>query len=205
MMGSCVFKGRAEGSLCDSLPEALRRKLCSHARPLEVAAGDELPIGAFVNEAVLILEGFGFGGIHLGEGKSIAISVFGPGFIGNVARLLSHRRSRNPLWNKDHWAFAVTDVRGCAIPAVVLDEIVESDPVFCRMMLSQALDQYSMAMEVEEALRSSDVDGRIAWLDSTMQRYGADIFDLTHKRVGLILGMNRVTVTRSLASYAQFR
>lgn len=190
--------------LCAVLPEQARRELCRNARPFDVPAGTDLVIADFSNEIILLREGCAFGGVfRSGREKGIVTTLSKPGDVVNIVRLQMSRRPRDAHWNNDHWGIVVADVRGCAVPSLLVDRLAEEHHAFALALLVLALEKYSATLELGSMMSALSGVERVRWLDDLLKEVGSSVFELTHDRIGRIVGMNRVSVTRAMGEYTK--
>lgn len=195
-LGSCLDCRFGEKAFCARFPEPTRKKICEYSRPFKLPAGKDFFIGDLVNEIVFIYSGVSFAGMD----KAGLYHIVRPGHVANIVHLLPDKRvGFSKSWNAEHWGFAASDVHGCAVPIAVCNLLVESDPGFAQMMLTKTLEQYSRALETMVFMSSHSSEEKMRWFRDAIEPLGVKIGDLTHERIGKLLGINRVTVTRLLA------
>lgn len=194
--------GGGRHPLCAVLPEDVRKKLCRYARVFEVEEGRAIHVSDFSNEIVLMREGLALGGMYCkDEESSIVATVQRSGDVINIVSLQAHRRGRAPHWNGRHWGIAAVGVVGCAVPSMLADQLVDEYHSFAAALLVIALEKYSESIENTVFLSRASAIERIAWLDALLREEGSSIFDMPHSRIGRIVGLNRVSVTRAMAEY----
>lgn len=129
----------------------------------------------------------------------------GPGYIGNVIRIAGDSPSYGVGFNDAHEAYAFTDARICVIPLDVVRRMFREDVDFAWMILSNLTDRYKDSLKATELLTEKSGVKKVVYVLDLLAEAGVDPSAVTHKTIGKMLNMNRVSVSRLMRQALEMR
>lgn len=189
-------------SFCASLSPQARCMLCSKAKACFWSVGDRTDYAQFTAKGIYIIrEGFLVTSTLSEEGSVQGINFVGSGELSNLFAIYDAIDTKHdPHWRTNQFAMAVKESSACTVPASVFLDMMKASPSFSNMMLARVFDKLKSTIEYSGDFHEGTSAERIAALLSHLDRNGVRIGDLSHRKIGEILGLSRVSVTRALLS-----
>ncbi len=184
---------------CSDVSTGTREMLCSSARHVSITKGSTVSAVSFSKEVLVVKSGVLAVALSTEKGGSQGLFVADSGCLINAMKIAGATRHFDEGFNDSHLGYALTDLRGCAIPLSLMRRAFEDDPAFARVVLSEITDRYRGALQNMALMAESSGVDRIVWLLDELERTGVGINGITHDLIGRLLCMNRVSVTRLMS------
>lgn len=203
--GSCLCSDAEMNSFCRSLSEQTRCKLCAASRKLLVKRGASLPVTEFASEMLIVKSGVIASVLLTENGRTQGHFLGRAGYLANIIRVAGTTQRYGVEFNETHFGFAFTDARLCSIRIDVVRQLFHEDPEFAWKMFSEVSDRCKDVMQSLSLLTEMSGAEKVAWVLDELEDNGVDLTTVTHESIGRVLNMNRVSVTRVMASALEQR
>lgn len=185
---------------CMALSDEVRACFCEHSKKLELARNEKASISAVKGHVAILCHGVMVNRV-LGEGEKGAMScIASSGSLLNLARISPRYKNRSGYTGEDDLALALTSSELCMIPISLVRDLISKNVQFACEMFEQISARYLDTLEHFSLNASASVGQRMRSLLKSLEDAGLDVSRLTHEQIAWALGVNRVTVTKLMAS-----
>lgn len=203
--GSCLCSDAEMSPFCKSLNEQTRCKLCQASRQLLIKRGAMLPVSDISSEILVVKSGVVAAALSTENGKTQGVFLAQKGYVANLIRIVGDTERYDVAFNEPQFGCAFTDVRACAIQIEAVRDCLREDPEFSWKMICELSDRCKDVMKSLTLLTEMSGAEKVAWVLDELEKMGVDLTTVTHEIIGRMLNMNRVSVTRVMASVLEQR
>ena len=178
-------------AFCYSLDAALRTDLCNHKTSFSVKRRQKFILD--VSEIMIIKQGIIIPSLLRADGNEKGIKLLGKGSMLGIAQLFNSM-------DRPFSVYVVEDLECCIIDAKYIEEKCMSSTEFARSVIQQFA--HHLAVSAQNMEDRAFVDSTIK-ISRILKRSNDDInkeVSLTHEEIALLVGINRVTVSRTIAN-----
>ncbi|MEG2533686.1 MAG: Crp/Fnr family transcriptional regulator [Gordonibacter sp.] len=138
---------------------------------------------------------------HVGSADSdriMASFIAVSGDVINVMRVAGATGVYPEDFNVADYGYVLKPAEVCFVPLEVLRRLAQQPDVSAAIIV-QLTDRYKDALDRMRRANYESAESRVRWLVEYLEIKGIPLVSVTHDEMALILGMNRVTVTRMLS------
>lgn len=201
----CGCSESAMNGFCRRLNASTRCALCSSSRQLLIARDSVLRVIDIPHEVAIVKSGAIASVISTPNGRSQAVFLAGSGYVGNVIRVAGDSLSYGVDFNDSHEAYAFTDARICAISLDVVRRMFREDADFAWAILSSLTDRYKDTLKATELMAENSGVEKVIYVLDVLEEAGVNLDVVTHKTIGKMLNMSRVSVSRLMQQALEMR
>ena len=176
---------------CRSLPEHLREGLCAHKTAVSVKRRRTFLLNH--NEVLNIRTGTIIPSNTRPDGNEKGIKILSEGSMLGVAQIYTGLKTQFSVR-------VIEDLQGCIFDNRYLEEQCADSKEFSRAVIRQLAHHLTVCTHnMEDQALGTSTEKILSLLELTRSDTNKDI-TLTHEEIALLVGMNRVTVSRAIAS-----
>lgn len=201
----CLCSDAEMNPFCKSLNEQTRCKLCAASRQLLIKRGATIPVSEFASEMLITKSGVVASALLTENGKTQGAFIAREGYVANIIRVAGRTERYDESFNDPHFGCAFTDARLCAVQIEAVRKCIHEDPEFSWRMICELSDRCKDFLQSLTLLTEMSGAEKVAWILDELEKMGVDLTTVTHETIGRMLNMNRVSVTRVMASVLEQR
>lgn len=203
--GPCLCSDVEMNPFCKSLGEETRCKLCVASRQLLIKRGATIPVSEFASEMLIVKSGAVASVLLTESGRTQGCFLGHTGYLANIIRVVGPTKRYDETFNDSHFGCAFTDTRLCAVQIETVRRCFREDQEFAWKMFSELSDCCKDFLNSLTLLTEMSGAEKVAWVLDELEGRGVDLTTVTHESIGRMLNMNRVSVTRVMASVLEER
>ncbi|MEG1751009.1 MAG: hypothetical protein RR241_04500 [Raoultibacter sp.] len=184
---------------CAALSDRAREKLCASAKQVRLQAKDRISVSMNPDKVAIVRQGAIVA--HVGSADSdriMASFIAVTGDVINVMRIAGAAGVYPEDFNVADYGHVLKPAEVCLVSLDVLRELAQ-EPDVSAAIIVQLTDRYKDALDRMRSANYESAENRVRWLLEYLEIKGIPLASVTHDEMALILGMNRVTVTRMLS------
>lgn len=195
---ACPCTEETVNSFCAMLPPEDRRKLCECAKVVDFKAKDRPTVASIADSVIILREGAISANVVLDDsGEEVASFIAVPGDVANIMRIAGDTQEFREDFNEADYGYVIVPSRGCAVSLKDMRELLGNKTI-ASAVVSRLTDCYKRALFRMYQTNYSKAEDRVRWLIERLDEIGVGSTLLSHEEMARILGMNRVTVTKTL-------
>ncbi|MEG2262651.1 MAG: hypothetical protein RSB98_07375 [Raoultibacter sp.] len=130
--------------------------------------------------------------------RTMASFIAVSGDVVNIMRVAGAAGVYPEDFNVADYGYVLKPAEVCFVPLEVLRRLAQQPDVSAAIIV-QLTDRYKDALDRMRRANYESAESRVRWLVEYLEIKGIPLVSVTHDEMALILGMNRVTVTRMLS------
>lgn len=205
VFGSCPCSDAEMNPFCKSLNEQTRCKLCAASRQLFVKRGAIVPSAEFSSEILIVKSGVIATVLLTESGKTQGCFLGHRGYVVNIIRVAGSTERYSAGYTDSHFGYVFTDAHLCAIQLEIVRECFREDSDFAWKILIELTNRSKDFLESLTLVSEMSGAEKVAWLLDELEGAGVNLTAVTHETIGRVLNMNRVSVSRVMASALEER
>jgi len=178
-------------SFCSGLPEELRAELCSKKRVTQAKKKKSFVLDA--NQIIIVRAGVVIPSFSREDGKEKGLSLKTPGSVFGISQMYSDRER---IFN----IYVVSNFEGCVFPVSYFETLFEKHIEFAKSVFCKCSENLTVHSDFAVEVALSDSENKVlAFLRMIDSNNAYSGLKLTHEEISILLGINRVTVTKVLS------
>lgn len=198
--GSCLCSDAEMNPFCKALSEHTRCRLCQASRQLLIKCGATVAAAECSSELLIVKTGVIASVLLTENGRTHGCFLGYRGYLANIVRAAGSAERYEVGFTDSHFGYAFTDARLCAVRFKTVRECFREDPDFAWRMFSELTDRSRDFLKSLSLISEMSGAEKVAWLLDELEGAGVDLTTVTHETIGRVLNMNRVNVSRVMAS-----
>ena len=177
-----------DNNFCSELPGDIRTELCSRRIVMRAKRKKSLIFDA--RQIVIVRSGVFIPSFLREDGKEIGLSLKKPGSLLGVGQMFTDRERMFNL-------YIIADFEGCVFSVSHFESLFEKYHEFAKLAMRKCIENLTSHSEFVVDIALSDSESKVQALQNLIDSNSAfSGIKLTHEEMAVLLGINRVTVTK---------
>lgn len=176
-----------------ALPESLRAKICFNKQTIRVKKKQTFIFPD--NKIIIVRSGVIIPCSIRDDGKEKGLSIKTPGTLLGASQMFS---DKDVVFN----IYVISNFEGCALPVKFFENMFENDIEFAKQVLRAVSNNLTRHSGFTSELALSDSKTKVQLLVNMINSLKSEFpgIEMTHEEMSVLLGLNRVTVTKQISN-----